>query len=200
MKANTYIDLLRHGETVGGNCFRGSTNDPLTELGWTQLWAVTDENESCWDRIITSPLRRCADFAQSLGQKHSILTTRDERFQELHFGAWEGRSADELMKTDADALSQFWNDPVCNTPPQGESLLDFERRVLSGWEDILSANMGERILLVTHGGVIRLLLCHILQRPLQCLLEFEIGHATIQPIRVEHTPRGLRATLIETNV
>jgi alpha-ribazole phosphatase len=200
MKANTHIDLLRHGETVGGTCFRGSTNDPLTELGWAQLWDATDENGSYWDRVITSPLGRCADFAQSLGQKHSIQIARDERFQELHFGTWEGRSAEELMKTDADALSQFWNDPVSNTPPQGESLMDFERRVLSGWKDILSNHMGEKILLITHGGVIRLLLCHILQRPLQRLLEFEIGHATIQQICVEHTPKGLQASLIETKV
>lgn len=198
MNTNTYIDLLRHGETVGGTRFRGSTDDPLTAFGWEQLWATTDKNESCWNRIITSPLGRCADFAESLGQKHSTPVTRDERFQEMHFGKWEGRSVDELMKTDIDGLTNFWNDPVCNTPPQAESLTDFERRVLAGWRDITSKYLGENILLVTHGGVIRLLICHILQRPLQRILEVEVKHAAIHGIRIEHAQQYKNTTILET--
>jgi len=108
---NTIIDLLRHGETKGGTCFRGSTNDSLTTLGWTQLRYATDKHidkyETAWDRIITSPLCRCADFAQSLGEKYAIPVTCDKRLQEMHFGEWEGHTVDELMKTDADALSRF---------------------------------------------------------------------------------------------
>ena len=197
MKTNTYVDLLRHGETVGGTCFRGSTDDPLTELGWRQLWETIEKNESCWDRIITSPLIRCADFSKYLGQKLSIPVTHDEQFKEMHFGAWEGCSANDLMTIDADALSQFWNDPVSYTPPQAEPLLDFERRVMSGWQNILSRYSGERILLITHGGVIRLLLCHIHQRPLQRILEVEVGHASMHGIRVEHANKFTNREFIE---
>ena len=197
MKTNTYVDLLRHGDTVGGACFRGSSDDPLTELGWRQLWIAIEKNESCWDRIITSPLVRCADFSKSLGQKLSIPVIHDEQFKEMHFGAWEGCSASDLMTMDADALSKFWNDPVSYTPPQAEPLLDFERRVMSGWQNILSRYSGERILLITHGGVIRLLLCHIHQRPLPRILEIEVGHASMHGTRVDHANNCTNSEFIE---
>lgn len=58
MNVNAHIDLLRHGETEGGICFRGSTDGPLTTLGWTQLWAAIDKNELCWGRIGVLPFTR----------------------------------------------------------------------------------------------------------------------------------------------
>jgi alpha-ribazole phosphatase len=204
MSNHTFIDLLRHGETEGGTRFRGSTNDSLTTLGWAQLRHATDKHiekhETTWDRIITSPLDRCADFAQFLGEKYAIPVTSDKRLQEMHFGEWEGRTVDELMETDMDALSQFWSDPIANTPPQAETLIDFEKRVLSGWRDITHQFLGERILLVTHGGVIRLLLGHILQRPLQRLLEIKAGHAVMHHIRIEHTQPHTSTAFIETKI
>jgi alpha-ribazole phosphatase len=183
-ETNTIIDLLRHGETIGSACFRGSTDDPLTEHGWVQMREATVAHGSCWDHIITSPLKRCADFAHMLGQQHSLPLTLDERFKEMHFGTWEGRSASELMTTDADALTQFWNNPLRHTPPQAESLADFEARVLSAWRDIVTRCIGEKTLLITHGGVIRVLLCHIRQHPIERLLEFEVGHAAMQHIHI----------------
>lgn len=195
MNTNSIIDLLRHGETVGGACFRGSTDDPLTEDGWTQMRDAAEKAGSCWDRIISSPLKRCADFACELGQQHSIPVSHDEQFQEMHFGAWEGCSVAELMATDADALTHFWNNPLRHTPPQAEPLKDFEARVLTAWQDIVSKHAGENILLVTHGGVIRVLLCHIRQRPIERLLEFEVGHASIPRIHIEHA-RGVNHSTV----
>ncbi len=183
MKAHSSISLLRHGETVGGARFRGSIDDPLNQMGWDQMWSAVEEQ--CWDHIISSPLIRCADFACSLATKHSILVEHDERIKEMHFGAWEGRTAVQIMDADPDALSDFWNDPLQNTPPQAERLLDFQARVLSAWHDIMVQHRGQHILLVTHGGVIRVILCHLQQRPLQRLLELEVGHASLKKINTE---------------
>ncbi len=184
----TIIDLLRHGETVGGSRFRGSIDDALTENGWSQMnAAIVQEMENhsqTWNRIISSPLQRCADFAHKLGQKHSLPVSLDSRFKEMHFGRWEGYTAAELMSTDENALTQFWNDPVQNTPPEAEPLLEFEQRVLSAWADLLQDYRGERILLVTHGGVMRVLLCHVQQRPIKQLLEIEVKHAALKQLRI----------------
>lgn len=193
MQATRFIDLMRHGETVGGAGFRGSTEAALSERGWAQMRTAVD-NQPAWDRIISSPLSRCADFARTLEQQHDIGLQFDARIQEIHFGEWEGQTAETLMQTDAEALTRYWQDPTQYTPPEGEALTGFNTRVLSFWQELIEKPVGEKILLVTHGGVIRVLLCHVLQRPLQHLLEFEIGHATIQRIRIEHTPRGLRTT------
>lgn len=183
----TFIDLLRHGETENSQRYCGSTDYPLTQLGWAQMWHTVEENPSRWQQIITSPLARCTDFAHVLGQRYLIPVTQDARVREIHFGEWEDRSAAELMQTDADALSRFWHNPLSYPPPHGEYLLDFEARVLSAWHDIRQQYSGKRILLITHSGVIRVIMCHIQQHPLERLLEFEVSHAGIKHVSIEQS-------------
>ncbi len=185
---HTIIDLLRHGETVSGPCFRGSIDDALTEKGWSQMHTAIEQevtnHSPTWDRIISSPLQRCADFAHKLSQQHSLPISLDARFKELHFGRWEGRTAAELMATDEHALTQFWHDPVQNTPPGAEPLLAFQQRVLAAWTDLLRDYQGERILLISHGGVIRILLCHVQQRPIKQLMDIDVKHAALTQLRI----------------
>ncbi len=185
MKTTTIIDLMRHGETQGGHVFLGSTDTPLNEHGWLQMWNTVEKNSPGWDHIITSPLIRCAQFAQALAQRYTIPLIEDARVQELHFGQWEGHSAAELMQTDAAALTRFWQNPMQFTPPNAERLSDFNTRVLCAWHHIIDQYAGKKILLITHGGVIRTLLCHILQHPIERLLELEIEHAAMRRIRVK---------------
>jgi alpha-ribazole phosphatase len=191
----TYIDLLRHGETENSRRYCGSSDYPLTRTGWQQMWKTTEDQTPQWQHIIASPLIRCADFAQALGQRYSIPVTCDNRIREIHFGAWEDCSATELQQSDADALSRFWQNPLDHPPPDGEHLLDFEARVLSAWKDIQEQFCGKRILLITHGGVIRTLVCHILHHPLEQLLDIDVYHASMRQVCIKpDTPP--RITLI----
>ncbi len=200
MDSSTHIYLLRHGETQGGSRYNGSTDVALSERGWSQMQA-TVETEDCWDRVISSPLSRCAHFAQSLQKQNNIPLQLDERIREIHFGVWEGKTAAEVFETDGDALTRYWQDPVQHTPIEGEALKDFEARVLSFWQEVIARYHGEKILLIAHGGVIRLLLCHILQRPLQRIFDFEVVHASLHHIRVEHTLQNTTHTaFIETAI
>ena len=61
----TTIDLLRHGEPIGGRRYRGHIDDPLSEYGWSEMWHAVS-GETPWQQIITSPLRRCREFAEAL--------------------------------------------------------------------------------------------------------------------------------------
>ena len=127
-----YLELLRHGETEQGGGLRGSLDDALTEQGWAQLRAAV-HGAGPWDRLISSPLQRCARFAEEVAAAHGLPLHYEPGLQELHFGDWEGRSAAELMHSDAEALGQFWADPYAFTPPNGEPLLQFgESRHLRG--------------------------------------------------------------------
>jgi alpha-ribazole phosphatase len=76
------IGLLRHGEVEGGNCFRGSTDDPLTALGLDQMQHAITEDQT-WDRVITSPLQRCSRFAETVAQQRSIPFDIDPRLAEI---------------------------------------------------------------------------------------------------------------------
>lgn len=177
------VGLLRHGEVEGGSRFRGHTDDPLTPAGLAQMYAALADSDR-WDRVISSPLIRCAEFASAFARQSSLPLTFDTRLKEIHFGRWEGRSAAELMTEDPEALARFWRDPDAYPPPSGESLAHFRARVLDVWNDILSAYADQHVLIVTHGGVIRVLLCHVFQVSVSRWHEFEVTHGQLHSVHI----------------
>ncbi|MFP5506984.1 MAG: alpha-ribazole phosphatase [Gammaproteobacteria bacterium] len=181
--ASLYVGLLRHGEAEGGNRFRGHTDDALTPAGLAQMYAALSDSGH-WDRVISSPLTRCAEFVSDFARQSSLPLTFDTRLKEMHFGQWEGRSAAELMAEDPEALARFWRDPDAYPPPGGESLAHFRARVLDAWNDILSAYADQHVLIVTHGGVIRVLLCHVFEVPMSRWHEFEVPHGRMHGVHI----------------
>jgi len=171
------IGLLRHGETTGTG-FRGrGCDDPLTPEGERAMRAAF-ESSGEWDRVVCSPLQRCRLPAEGFARAAGIPVQCDPRLQELHFGDWEGRTAEQLMCDDAEALGRFWQDPFGYPPPHGEDLGRFRDRVLAGWEQSVVAP-GDRVLVVTHGGVIRLLRAYLEGWPLEKLLSIEVPLASL---------------------
>jgi alpha-ribazole phosphatase len=181
------LDLLRHGETELGGGLRGSLDDALTPRGWEQMHAAVAAGGP-WDRLVSSPLQRCARFAEQLGARLGLPVHLDRDLQELHFGAWEGRSAAALMETDAEALGRFWADPYGFTPPEGEPVLEFSARVLAALDRLHQAYAGQRILLVSHGGVMRLLLARARGLPREQLLNVEVAHGALFSLLVASGP------------
>jgi len=184
-RTHIHIDLLRHGETVAGSVYLGRSDAPLSELGSRQMAeALLDAPR--YHAVLSSPLVRCAEFAQDYAQRHGLPLHYDARLQEMDFGAWDGRSAAEIAAADAGALENFWRDPVACPPPQAEPLLSVQARVLNAWRELPARFPGQRVLLVTHGGVMRIILCHLQQRPLNELLNLSVPHAALYQISVEH--------------
>ncbi len=181
----TIIDLLRHGDVEGGRKYRVQLDDPLSKLGWEQLRSITKTKQN-WQHIITSPLKRCSEFASELVQIHSLpLQTKDE-FKEVSFGLWEGKTADELLEAQPDKIKQYWNDPINTTPPKGENLLSFDKRVMSGWGSLLKEFQGKHILVINHAGVMRIILCRILGMPLTELFKLDIALAKASRVQIDH--------------
>lgn len=178
-----HLDLLRHGETELGGGLRGSLDDALTANGWAQMRAAV-VGQGPWDRLISSPLQRCALFAQALGARLDLPVSLEPALQELHFGAWEGQSAAALMETDAEGLGLFWADPYGFTPPQGEPVIQFSERVLGAVSRLHQAYAGQRVLLISHGGVMRLLLARARGLPREQLLNVEVGHGALFSLQV----------------
>lgn len=185
-RITTTVDLLRHGDVVGGKKYRGQLDDPLSELGWKQLRSATQQTEN-WQYLISSPLQRCLSFAKELENTCKIPLLINDDFKEISFGLWEGKTADELLISDTDKIKDYWNDPIKKTPPQGENLLTFEKRILQGWGNMLSQFQGQHILLVSHAGVMRIILCHVLGMPLTELFKLDIALAKISRIQIDHS-------------
>lgn len=154
----TRIDLLRHGQCEGGEIFRGSTDVALTNEGWSAMRSsLTGMEPAPWQRIVSSPLQRCRRFAEALSEQWDLPLTLEPDLREMHFGDWEGREYADLW--DNDPQLRLWGeDPERHTPPNGEPLAEFAARVLGALEHLACAHSDEHLLIVTHGGVIRLLL------------------------------------------
>ena len=184
--------LLRHGETQQGGALRGSIDDDLTDLGWQQMWGALPALPD-WQRIVSSPLRRCGLFALQLSLRDGLPLSYADGLRELHFGQWEGRHPSDLMHDQADALGAFWSDPYGFTPPDGEPVARFAERVWAALAQLEREHPHQTLLLVTHGGVMRLLLAAARGLPAAQLLQVEVAHGALYRLtyrngRVEELP------------
>lgn len=183
-KLITTFDLMRHGEPVGGRKYRGQMNDPLSDKGWAQMREAVGDH--CpWQIVVSSPLLRCAEFSRELAGRHQLPLVIDHRLTELGFGAWEGRTADELIAENPDILMKFRSDPITHAPPGAEPLAAFQRRILAAWDVMIETHRGKNVLVVTHAGVIRMLVAHVLNIPLTHVFRLQVFSASISRIRVE---------------
>jgi len=180
----TEIEMLRHGEPLGGRRYRGKLDDALSEKGWQQMWNAVGSRDD-WQQIVTSPLQRCRAFALALGERHGLPVAVDERFAEVGFGDWEGCTRQELESQAPGQVARFLQDPVTNRPPGAELLNDFISRVHAGLGDVLQAYAGQRILLVAHAGVIRAVMARVLGMPPAAMYRIYVKNASLTRIRTD---------------
>jgi alpha-ribazole phosphatase len=177
------LDLLRHGETTLSHTLRGHTDDELTENGWLQMQSTIQQyvaGGTNWDVIFSSPLQRCHVFAINLAEQLEIPLQLNMHIKEMYFGDWEGISTQSIYENEPELLANFWQFPTKYHAPNGESLEQFLQRVKVGFDEIhtqMKINQWNRALVVTHGGVIKLLTCLARHKHLNDLLKMsaELG-------------------------
>jgi alpha-ribazole phosphatase len=175
------IDLLRHGESQFSHTLRGHLDDELTAKGWQQMQSTIEQvANQPWDVIVSSSLKRCACFAEQLAEQKELPLVLSPDLKEMYFGDWEGVSTQQIYETSPELLANFWQKPSQYCPPNAESLILFQNRVLIGFKqliDQMQSQNWQHALVVTHGGVIKLLACLAGQQPLDDLLKMpaELG-------------------------
>lgn len=188
---STTLDLMRHGEPVGGRRYRGQVDDPLSERGWAQMHRAL-AGVAPWTRVVSSPLARCRAFAEALAGQHGLPLAFDARLMEGGFGEWEGRSAAEIEAASPGAVARFKADPVGARPAGAEPLADFHRRVTAALDELVTRHAGEHLLVVGHAGVMRMALAWALQLPAVHAYRIEVAPATLTRLRID----GGRTSLI----
>lgn len=181
---STIVDLIRHGEPLGGRKYRGQIDDPLSEKGWQQMREAIGEHRP-WHQILTSPLLRCREFAEEVAQRHHLPLHSDPRWMEIGSGEWEGKTADELKARDPDILQRFWCDPITHRPLGAESLQAFHARISEAWRDLLVEFADQHILVVCHAGVIRMSMAHLMGMDLQYVFRIQVGNASITRFEID---------------
>ena len=187
----TQFNLVRHGQIDGPAALYGRTDVALSRDGWQQMFQQTNRLHNL-DNIISSPLRRCRDFAKELASDHRLTLQIESGMQECDFGEWDGIEFDDHSQQ-WPLMTSFWQDPDHNTPPQGESLETFHNRVVASWQSLCKQHRGQNNLVVCHGGVIRQILAHILPtdwRSGEWYSQLQIGHASLTRIIIPAYPEA----------
>ncbi|WP_025761446.1 alpha-ribazole phosphatase [Dyadobacter tibetensis] len=122
--------------------------------------------------VYSSPSTRCRQLAEHLDPHYRI----DERLRELHFGDWEGQTWDSVDQVKL----KIWMDDFVNEPvPGGEHLLDLQKRVLQFWKELQLLETQNSIAIITHAGVIRLLLAMERQVALKDMFSISVGYGEV---------------------
>ena len=181
----TRIDLIRHGEPEGGNVFRGRIDPALTATGEWQFRQRLTRFSAPWQRIISSPLQRCAGSAAWLAAQRGIPLQLDEQWIEIDYGEWENRPVSEVLAEDSETARRLWADPLNFCAPGGESVPQLVSRVAAAWESLLQQYAGEHILLVSHGGVLRILAQQLLCLAPQAMNRLALPYAGFMRFRAD---------------
>jgi alpha-ribazole phosphatase len=168
--------LLRHGETMasdGPRRYIGWQDVPLSEAGILQAanWAEVFANTNI-KAIHSSDLSRCRDTANIISKATGVQVRLVPEFREIHLGDWEGIPFHEMKTSQPEIFAERGRRIADHRPPRGESFQDLDQRVWPRFESLGHESDDPR-LIVTHAGVIRVLLCRILGMPLSNL--FRIG-------------------------
>lgn len=177
------IYLIRHTKVAveSGICY-GSSEVALASTFREEAKEI--QNKISWQDnsspIFSSPLHRCLQLAEKLSQGNVIV---DPRLRELDFGSME-LMAWEAM--DQNWLHQWMDDFVNVAAPHGESFLDLQNRAVDFWnQEILSKPDVGRMIVVTHAGIIRSLLCHLLDIPLKNAFRLDIKYGSMHKIVIQ---------------
>jgi len=154
------IYLLRHGCTSSPGTYNGRTDVSLSEEGRNQVRALQPFISTMrFDRCYCSPLSRCQNTFELLDFDSPCSIESD--LLEIDFGRWEGLTFTEIEKRFPDQLERWARQQERFTFPDGEMITAFNSRVCR-WFDKLLTKDYERVFIVSHGGVLRTGICHLL--------------------------------------
>ncbi|WP_136799282.1 histidine phosphatase family protein [Desulfosediminicola ganghwensis] len=149
--------LMRHGDTGAGGRFIGSTDLPVSQSGFARIDTTAEMlRETGISKVLCSPMLRCRQTFERIGLACAV--DFQENLREVHFGLWENKTFSEINKewpSEVDSWAS-WSEEF--RFPGGEKTADFLSRIQSIKRYIDDLDQ-EKVLIVSHGGVIRQLIC-----------------------------------------
>lgn len=187
------IYLIRHGETESNLLKRycGSFEDVLTAKGVNQAKELALRlRDVKFNKIYTSPLERAVKSCQLIIPGEDYV--RDERLKEMSFGIFENKSYAELKELYPTELEKWSLDWKGYALPQGESTEEAFLRVSSFMKELESDESLDNVLLVAHGGIIKLIYCYILNS-LDAFWSFTVDNCSINIVSFSYGSWSIEA-------
>lgn len=166
-----WLFLVRHGATENNRAdpprLQGRRTDPpLSDEGLEQARRTGEFlAASALDAVYSSPLLRARQTAEAIAKPHGLNAQIVDDLIEVDVGAWEGRSWEEIRKTDAEAYRAFMNDASVNPYLGGENLQTVLARAGPALEKLMQENLGRSIAVVAHNVVNRAYLAQLIGMP-----------------------------------
>ena len=186
MNGRKRIYLVRHGQVVGHerHPVYGHTDVEITQIGRLQMENLAERLRlTDLKAIYSSDLKRSAIGGRIIGCYHDVPHHELPDLREMHFGDWEGLTLADLHELFPKKLDRRKNDIVNFRPPGlGESIGELSQRVMACLQGILERHEDEDILLIGHGGVNRVILCHALGLSLDNIFRFQQDYGCLNII------------------
>jgi probable phosphoglycerate mutase len=179
----TLVYLIRHGETLWNieKRLQGQLDSPLTGDGLLQASMLAGRFSSVrFDAVYSSDLGRARQTAEIISSRSNhVAVTFDDRIRERHFGCFQGLTWEEITeKFPEEAAEELAGNPM-NCVPGGESKQQLLSRAIAFFEDIALRHTNQKILIVSHGGILNAWTRHVLHIPLDTPRRFHIDNAAI---------------------
>jgi probable phosphoglycerate mutase len=154
---DTELILIRHGETDWNRelRFQGHIDVPLNDMGHEQArrLGLRLAGETV-QHLVSSDLMRAQQTAAPAAQALHLNILTSVALREQHFGVVEGMRADEIQKMHPIAWEQWLEFRADHAMPEGETTHAFHARIVGALGTIASQHAGQRVLVITHGGVL----------------------------------------------
>lgn len=182
------IFLVRHAEAAGTDQqkrYLGQQDPDLSPFGVSQAEKLGQAfRHYAIEAVFTSDLLRAVRTALLIAGDRRCQPEQVREFREISLGAWEGRTFQEVQAQYPAEYRQRGQDIVSYRTPGGESFADLHKRVLPAFTEVVEKTKGDCVI-VAHAGVNRVILCHLMQRPLQELFSVSQDHAGVSILREE---------------
>lgn len=194
----TRFYLIRHGETQWNRegRYQGATDIELSEEGKAQAELLAKRFQYMpLDAIYVSPLKRAMRTAEAVGKATGITPIVDEHFKEINFGEWEGYSIPELTEKYGESYTKFFENPFQNPFPGEGSFDKVRERSVAGFEALLEKHQGENVAIVSHGGLLRVMLVGIMGMDINFYRKTWMTNTSITTVEVMENGKRLLMTL-----
>ncbi len=134
--------------------------------------------------VYSSPLRRCVETAGPVAEAQGLEIEIVQGLMEVDMGEWDGRDIGELFSEEGEIVGHWMANPSSVAIPGGEDFGAVRDRVMVAIREITSRHPGDdRVLVVTHGGPIRGILCEALKMDLDDMFRVQIDLASISAVK-----------------
>jgi len=178
------VFLVRHGETEWNALmkFQGHTDIPLSRKGRQQAKLLGQRlAQEKIAAFYASDLSRAFETALIISQFHGdgIEVKRVTDLREINFGMWEGLTTKEIKANFTKEVEKWWKNPLAARIPGGETLAEVVERSRKAIKEIISRHVGEKVVVVSHGGVIRSIVGDVLGMDLNQYWRLKIDNASL---------------------